>query len=111
MPRRVGTQRAGDRSDKIQIQRATTGRDEYGAETQQWETIATPWASVDPLRMTEMFVAGSERAGEIHVFRIPYTSDVRAKDRVIYKGEPYDIEGIREVGRRQSTEITARYLR
>ncbi len=110
MPRRAGTQRAGNRDRKIEIQRYESTRDEYGGEVQEWITVSAPWCELDPVRMTEMHMAAAERSSEIHVFRIPYTSDVQPKDRVMYEGLAYDIEGITEIGRRQVTQLTVRRL-
>lgn len=108
--RRAGTQRAGDKDRKIQLQRYVKARDEYGAETQQWITYATPWCNVDPFRVSEMFMNASERSSQIRIFRIPYTRDVGPKDRIVYEGQNYDIQGVEEIGRRQTTQITARLL-
>lgn len=107
---RAGTQRAGSRDKRVKLKRSVDTRDSYGGVEQQWIVYATPWAREIPVRLSEMFMNASERSSQIRRFNIPFRRDISPKDRLEYEGYNYDIIGINEVGRGQSTDIEARLL-
>lgn len=49
--------RAGRLRQRVQIQERAETRDEHGGTEPNWNTIATVWASVEPLRGRELFEA------------------------------------------------------
>lgn len=108
--RRAGTQSAGNRDRKIAIQRFTTTRDEYGAQIESWTTAFEAFAEVVPQQLHELFMSGAERTRSMNIFRIPYTTNIGEKDRVMYEGKAYDILELNEIGRRQNLEVVARSI-
>lgn len=100
---------AGKMDRRITIQRATITRDEYNAEVPGWADLATVWASYEPIKDGERFRAG-ERAAELSArFHIRYSSQVSgvtAKDRLTFEGRTFEIEHVKEIGRREGLELT-----
>lgn len=104
--------RAGDLDRRISLQRSTDETDPvYGEARPVWSTFATVAASVRQVSGRE-FLAATEQAGERRaVFVIRWRGDVTTTDRVAYLGEPYDIDDVREIGRREGLEIHARLVK
>lgn len=49
--------RAGSLRHRVAIQEPVETRDDHGGITRTWNTIATVWASVEPLSGTELYEA------------------------------------------------------
>lgn len=100
---------AGKLDRRITLQRATITRDEYNAEVSTWADLVTVWASYEPIRDGERFRAG-ERASELSArFQIRYSSQVSgvtSEDRLQFDGRTYEIEHVKEIGRREGLELT-----
>ena len=94
---------------RVAIQRATLTVNSYGERAESWATIATVWAEV------QYKVGGGESLQSDQVFSeqrvhfiIRYSSDVsdlKPSDRVSYKSNVYQIEGIQEIGRQEGLRI------
>lgn len=81
---------------------------------QQVETWAAHgsavWASKKDVSDGEKTQAGSVSAiltSRFEVRSSTFTRDLTAKDRITYRGENFDIFGIKEIGRSNRLEITA----
>lgn len=101
---------AGERDRRIVIQRATTSTNAFGEEIPTWATLATVWAKRTPVMDGERWRAGEVAATITERFLINWSStvaSVSAKDRISYNSRIYDIAGVKEIGRRESIEITA----
>lgn len=96
---------AGDLDRRISIERKTLIDNGY-EETEAWAPVATLWASYSAISDGERFSAGADRADITARFRVRYRADITTKDRVSYAGQSFDIVAVKEVGRRQFTEIT-----
>lgn len=75
-----------------------------------WNTLATVWASVVPVSDGERMRAGETLGSKQSRFTIRYSStvaNVDPKDRIVFDGKTYDVNGVKEVGRREYLEITA----
>lgn len=95
---------------RISLLRAAVSTDDFNAEIETWGDIATVWAAVDPVRDGERWRAGETLASKKMRFTIRWSRDVMdvdARDRVMFEGRTYDIDGVKETGRRDMIEITA----
>lgn len=101
--------RAGKLDRRIVLQRFTETRDEYNEPVQTWATLATRWASYEPLSDGEKFSASETAAEASARFVIRYSTAVRdlnPKDRLMFEGVTYQIIRVKEIGRREGIEIT-----
>lgn len=82
-----------------------------GEQVKTWSALATVWASKRDVSDSER-VASAEVSAEIGTrFQIRWDSswsDLNPKDRVVYDGRTYDIVGVKELGRREGLEISAK---
>ena len=99
--------RAGTLDRVIVIQRKTTEQDAIGHPVETWSTLATVSASFRGLSGSESIRAGRAVAAETGIFTIRYLTGVTVQDRISYGGKSWDIENLREIGRREALEITA----
>lgn len=102
--------RAGDLDRRIVILRAATTRDAMNEAVPTWSALATVWASVTPVGDGERLRAGQVLASRMVRFVVRYssvTATVDPRDRVQFDGRVYDINGVKEIGRRVGLEITA----
>jgi SPP1 family predicted phage head-tail adaptor len=98
----------GSMDRKIVIERSTTGaRDAAGSPTITWATLYRIWAKVVPMSGTESLRLERQVATQISRFFIRYVADLKVTDRILYEGKYWDIINWRELGRRESIEITA----
>lgn len=101
---------AGQLDRRITILRATVAADGFNEQVQTWEEIATVWAHAAPVQDAERQRAGETLASKSYRFTIRYSSDVSdvdPRDRVTFDGRAYDVQGVKEIGRREGLEITA----
>lgn len=96
---------AGALDRRITIERAALVDDGY-QEVEAWAPVATLWASHAAISDGERWAAGAARAVVNARFVIRHRADITTKDRVLYEGRAYNIVAVKEVGRRQFTEIT-----
>lgn len=102
--------RAGKLDRRITIRRATTATNDLGEDVATWGDLATVWASKEDIRDGERFAAQEVAAHITTRFRVRWssvTSDVDAKDRIVYQGYEYNVVAVKELGRREGIEITA----
>lgn len=98
---------AGKLDRRITINTTTTAQDNAGQPIATTVLLATVWAHVDQLRGREPFQGEQFNAQQLTVFTIRYRSDVDETMSIVHDGETYDIQSIREIGRREGLEITA----
>lgn len=109
--------RAGRLDRRITIQRKESEPSDSGEPIDTWETLATVWASMSPVRGDERFDAPQLIAGEQIEFRVRWSSilaGLNALDRIIYptQNHPHishihDILAVHEIGRREGLQIIA----
>jgi len=96
---------AGLLNRRIRIEQATTAADAYGEPIKTWGVLDHVWAAVWPVSNIERFEAAQiNREVEIRM-HIHYRSDVTELMRILYDGEYYDIQGIKEIGYRGGLEL------
>jgi SPP1 family predicted phage head-tail adaptor len=100
--------RAGKMDRRVSLQRWTeTGRDSQNGPIYTWVEIAEVWAQQRPVRGGERLAAQQQTGDKMMGFHIRYRSDLSVKDRVVMDGVAYQIQDLRELGRRVVTEIDA----
>jgi SPP1 family predicted phage head-tail adaptor len=95
---------------RVTIRRATTTRDETNQPVEAWADLATVWANAKPVADGERLRAGETLGNKAYRFTIRYSTTVAAVDpldRVVFDGRTYDVNGVKELGRREYLEITA----
>lgn len=76
---------------RITILRQTDEKDEYGEQLDEYFSVATVWAAIEPLRGQEFFAARRENAEVTTRIRIRYRSGIDRTMVVRYKDE-YEFE-------------------
>lgn len=99
---------AGKLDRRISIERATETTDAVGGVVQSWLPV---WsgisASATPISDGERWRAGEVAAHVDMRFQIRWGFGAEVTDRIVYDGRIYEIEGVKEIGRREGQEITA----
>lgn len=101
---------AGRFDRRVVLKRATSSMNGFNEPELTWNTLATVWASVVPVSDAERMRAGETLAAKQSRFTIRYSStvaDLDPKDRLTFDGRDYDLNGVKELGRREYLEITA----
>jgi SPP1 family predicted phage head-tail adaptor len=96
---------------RITIQRATASRDEFNEPVNLWLTLATVWASYEPLSDGEAFRASETLAEASARFVVRYSTTLAGldpKDRLTFDGGTWQIVRVKEIGRREGLEITTK---
>lgn len=93
--------------DQVTLQVRHAGTDAHGQEANTWADVATVWASAEPLRGRDFFAASQAQSAVTTRFAIRWRADLTAVNRVLWRGQPYDIEGapIDVDGRRHTLEL------
>ena len=90
----------------ITIQTETNTQGSSGGWTKSWTTFKQVWAS----KVDKSGVEGVDQARDTSTtrtfFKIRYISTLTAKHRILFNGIYYDIEVVKELGRREGQELT-----
>jgi SPP1 family predicted phage head-tail adaptor len=101
---------AGRLDRRIVLKRRKTGTNGFGEPLDEWSTLATVWAHVAPVSDGERWRAGETLAAKLCRFTIRYSATVAVldpRDQIEYDGRVWDIQGVKEMARREMIEITA----
>lgn len=102
---------AGRRDTLIEFQGATAVQDEYGEETQTWDSLGYAWAAVFYGRGDERRQAAMEQGQQAATFQVldnVVTRSASIRDRIVLGEDNWDIVGIApETPRRGLIEFTA----
>lgn len=86
---------AGKLRHRVELQQSVTGRNpETGGVIDEWQPVATVWASIEPLSAREFIAAGATQASVTTRITIRYREGVTARMRAIYRDKVYNIEGV-----------------
>jgi SPP1 family predicted phage head-tail adaptor len=94
----------GKRDQLITIERGTVTVDDYGGETPTWATLATAWAQVRRGTGQERREASQEAGSQAATFVTdwnPTLEVVQVTDRIIYRGDTWDITDVAPDGNRE----------
>lgn len=96
----------GQFDQRVQLQARVAGQDAHGQANGAWQTVATVWGKVEPLRGREFFAAGqSQSEVEVRV-RIRYRSGITTQMRVLWRDAAHDIISVIEpLGAREQLEL------
>lgn len=95
---------------RITITRRSGGVNAFNEPADTWTNVTTVWASVTPVSDGERARADETLALKSSRFLIRWSSTVDAvdpRDRLVFDGSTYDINGVKKIGRKQFLEITA----
>ncbi|ASY43333.1 hypothetical protein CJD35_01850 [Sphingobium xenophagum] len=96
--------RAGTLDRTVTIQRMTLVDDGYSS-VETWADWQTVPAQVVQEGGREFFAAAAVQAEQRVLFRMRWLDGVTVLDRVSYDGRPHNIIGVKELGRREGTEL------
>ena len=86
---------AGKLRHRINLQKKVTGRNpETGGISEEWQSVTTVWASIEPLSAREFIAAGATQASITPRITIRYRDGVTAQMRAVSRGKIYNIEGV-----------------
>lgn len=101
--------RAGRLNTRVGILRKTRATNTFGEEIETWNTIATVWAEIVPLRGAERFAAMQTVAQIETKVRIRYRKGLTPLDRLYFWEKQHDIVDVvnlcQGVGWSRTTEI------
>ncbi len=104
--------KAGKMDRKIVFQRDNgTTEDAIGHPIKNYQTLRTEWASVEPVSGSEAFKSGRDLGERVARFTCHYFAGLTEKDRISYDSEYWDIQYIREIGRKELLEVMAQTAR
>lgn len=101
---------AGRMDRRIAIKRATSTVNSFNEPIYSWTTLATVWAAMTPVNDGERMRAGETLANMQCRFTIRWSktaATIDPRDRLTFDGREFDINGVKEMSRRQYLEITA----
>lgn len=93
--------KAGRLDDRITIEVFETFQDENGNIVQDWNTLATVWADVFSERAEDKYASAQNLEIRTLRFQIRYRDDVTRDNRIIWRGDTYDIYDLDESHRRE----------
>lgn len=99
---------AGELSQRITLQQRAATEDALGQPVGVWQPVATVWASAKPLRGREYFQAEAAQSSVDVKFTIRHRAGVTPGMRLVWKGQPHDIEAVIDVdGKGEALELMA----
>lgn len=102
--------RAGALLEKLTVERSTKAVGSYANGKAVWLPHFDIRAELlDHVQEEEPTRAGSRITIKAS-FLIRYVADLKMTDRLIWGGEPFDIEGLKVLGRRQAIQIDAKRI-
>jgi SPP1 family predicted phage head-tail adaptor len=101
--------RLGPLDRRVTVQRETvTSTDDLNNPVTAWSDLFDAWASVRFDFEDENVAAQQRYAERVVTFTIRWQSDVKTTDRVLFESDPFNILGIRELGRKDGLELKAK---
>jgi head-tail adaptor len=98
--------RAGKLDRSIVIERGTHVVDEFGTPVYSWTPLAAPMrAQVVEASTTEYIRNYGASSENVTVFRTRWLDGVTLADRVVAGGTVFDLQDMKEIGRRRGLEL------
>lgn len=91
---------AGRLRRRVALQRRVLTANTYGEQVETWETLATVWAAVEPVRGREFWAARQTLSEATARILIRHRSDVTTVERVADGAEAWDILSVVDPGSR-----------
>lgn len=92
---------------RVTIQSASISLDGAGQPVQTWSDVVTVWMRIKPVKGSERFVAHQVVGKSVVTFEARYRTGVTVQHRLLYDGKAWDIQDVRQVGRKKGLEIDA----
>lgn len=101
----------GNLRERIELQRVELVADDYGGSTEAWQTVATVFARIEPIKSSDEIIGSGIRATEAILAHIRHDDRVATDWRILWRGKAYEIDGIRNLDeRRQYLTISAHWV-
>lgn len=97
--------KAGRLTETIQIQRRAEEINDFGTPSTVWRPFATVRAERIDQSTEEFMRTFGTSDEEAVVFRIRFVDGMSNADRVLWKGEPFDIKQVTPIGRRKGFDL------
>jgi len=98
----------GNLNKRIAFQSVTQTSDGAGGYTEEWATILTAWASIEPVKAYEKFVAMQTETHISHKITCRYNPLITTAKRAVIDGRILDIIGVMNVNEQNvAMSITA----
>lgn len=94
--------RPGELDQRIELQKESRVSDGMGGATVTWQTQATVWAHVRPLRGSERLQADTMEAPARYLVVVRYRQDVSESWRIAWNGKVMNINFIQDGGARSA---------
>lgn len=91
---------AGRLRHRITIQEPVTAHNGFNEAITTWVTVATVWASVEPISGREFFAAEHVQSEITHRVRVRYRAGIAPTMRVVFDGRHLMIEAVINYGER-----------
>ena len=85
---------AGELDQRIALQSLATGVDSIGQPSQTWATDATLWASVRVMSGVTSIKSGADTATTKASFRLRRHDGITTANRLLWRGEPWQIDAV-----------------
>lgn len=86
--------RLGPLRQRVNIQARSATVDAFGQESETWATVATVWASVEPLSGRELLAAQQVQGETTHRIRMRYQAGVTTSSRLLFNLRPFDVRSV-----------------
>jgi len=95
---------------RITIQSKSVAKDSYGQNITTWSTFLTVWSNPVQREGREQTADNNRTTMRPITFRTRWNSTITNEMRIIWEGEYYKIEDIKELGRKEGLMINAMKL-
>jgi SPP1 family predicted phage head-tail adaptor len=86
---------AGRLDQRVTLERLQPGEpDDYGTTVDEWVSLGTVWAAVEPLAGREYFAAGLMLSEVTTRITLRHRAGLTVEDRVTHDGRPYNITSV-----------------
>ena len=92
---------------RVLLQRQSDAQDSSGQVVGAWLDVCSAWAEFKPISATEEEKVDRRSSVQRATFVIRFRSGIEPTMRVVHDGVPWEILGVREIGRRVAIELDA----
>ena len=97
--------KAGRLTEEIRIERSTSTINEYGTPSTTWAKLAVLRAEKVEQTTTEYIRNFGASDEEVVIFRTRFLDGITNADRLIWKGDAFNIQSVATIGRRTGVEL------
>lgn len=97
--------KAGRLTEEVRIERSTSTINEYGTPTSTWAKLAVLRAETVEQTTTEYIRNFGASDEEVVIFRTRFFDGITNADRLVWKGDAFNIQSVATIGRRTGVEL------